>query len=118
MGQKVAILSTNTPTLTTDLNGYLNLYKPAGVSALATGQYTQMFVGGPNRDGDQGAYGENVLDAEMVLAGAPFANIVQIFTATNGGGLFADGISYIVNNQSDAHVVTVSWGTCERGSAS
>ena len=31
---------------------------------------------------------------------APFATIVQVFTATNGGGLFADGISYIVNEQS------------------
>jgi kumamolisin len=116
-GQKVAILSTNTPTLTSDLNTYLSTFKPAGVQALATGQYTQVFVGGMNRDGDQGAYIENVLDAEMVLATAPFANIVQIFTATNGGGLFADGIAYIVNNVSDAHAVTVSWGTCERGSA-
>ena len=117
-GQKVAILSTNTPTLTSDLNLYLGQYHPAGVTALAAGQYTQIFVGGMNRDGDQGAYIENVLDAEMVLATAPFANIVQVFTATNGAGLFADGIAYIVNNQSDAHVVTVSWGTCERGSAS
>ena len=117
-GQKVAILSTNTATLTTDLNLYLNKYKPAGVAALAMGQYTQVFVGGPQRDPDNGAYIENVLDAEMVLATAPFANIVQVFTATNGGGLFADGIAYIVNNVSDAHVVTVSWGTCERGSAS
>ena len=117
-GQKVAILSTNTATKTTDLNAYLNKYKPAGVAALATGQYTQVFVGGPSRDPDNGAYVENVLDAEMVLAMAPFADIVQVFTATNGGGLFADGISYIVNDVPDAHVVTVSWGTCERGSAS
>ena len=117
-GQKVAILSTNDATLTSDLNAYLSTYQPAGVSQLATGQYTQVFVGGPSRDPSNGAYTENVLDAQMVLATAPFANIVQVFTATNGGGLFADGISYIVNNQSDAHVVTVSWGTCERGSAS
>ncbi|MCU1278826.1 MAG: hypothetical protein JWM53_2372 [bacterium] len=117
-GQKVAILSTNEATLTSDLNKYLSTQMPAGVTALAAGQYTQVFVGGPSRDPINGAYVENVLDAEMVLATAPFANIVQVFTATNGGGLFADGISYIVNNQSDAHVVTVSWGTCERGSAS
>jgi kumamolisin len=117
-GQKVAILSTNEATLTTDLNKYLTNNAPAGVTTLAANQYTQVFVGGPSRDPNNGAYVENVLDAEMVLATAPFATIVQVFTATNGGGLFADGISYIVNNQSDAHVVTVSWGTCERGSAS
>ena len=112
------ILSTNDATLTSDLDTYLSGQQPAGVTQLAAGQYTQVFVGGPSRDPSNGAYVENVLDAEMVLATAPFANIVQVFTATNGGGLFADGISYIVNNQSDAHVVTVSWGTCERGSAS
>jgi kumamolisin len=120
MGQTVAILSTNVPVQTSDLNAYLNQYQPAGVSALANGQYTQVFVGGPNRDkpDPNGAYVENVLDAEMVLAMAPYAKVVQIFTATNGAGLFADGIAYIVNNLPEAHVVTVSWGTCERGSGS
>ena len=70
---------------------------PAGVTALAAGQYTRSssVVRAAIRAPD--AYGENVLDAEMVLATAPFANIVQVFTATNGAGLFTDGISYIVN---------------------
>lgn len=119
MGQTVAILSTNSPTKTSDLNGYLSQDHPSSVTALAQGQYSQVFVGGPLRDAaDSNAYVENVLDPEMVLAMAPYAKIVQVFTATNGGGLFADGIAYIVNQLSDAHVVTVSWGTCERGSAS
>jgi kumamolisin len=120
-GQTVAILSTNIPTLTSDLNAFLSQLTPGGVggpTALANGQYTQVFVGGPNRDTpDQNAYGENVLDPEMVLAMAPYANVVQVFTATNGAGLFADGIAYIVNSLSNAHAVTVSWGTCERGAA-
>lgn len=116
MGQTVAILSTNKRTLSSDLDAYLNAHKPANVSALTMGQYTQVEVGGPSRDPDDNlAYGENVLDPEMVLATAPFAKIVQVFTATNGGGLFADGIAYIVNQLSTAHAVTVSWGTCERG---
>lgn len=118
MGQTVAILSTNYLTKTADLNSYLLAYKPGFVSALAAGQYTQVQVGGPLRDAQKsGEYVENVLDAEMVLATAPYANIVQVFTATNGAGLFTDGIAYIVNTLSNAHTVTVSWGTCERGSA-
>jgi kumamolisin len=117
-GQTVAILSTNMPVLTTDLNKFLTNYKPGGVATLATGQYSQAFVGGPSRDAnDQNAYGENVLDAEMVLGMAPYAKVVQVFTATNGPGLFTDGISYIVNQLPQAHAVTVSWGTCERGAA-
>lgn len=118
MGQTVAILSTNEATLTSDLNSYLSTYSPAGVTALTNGQYNQVFVGGPSRDPANGAYVENVLDAEMVLAMAPYAKIVQVFTASNGGGLFTDGIDYIVNQLPDAHVVTVSWGTCERGAGS
>ncbi|MDB4967739.1 MAG: hypothetical protein JWN44_3428 [Myxococcales bacterium] len=118
MGQTIAILSTNMPTKTSDINAYLTQYKPAGVSVLAAGQYTQVFVGGPSRDAaNTSAYGENALDAEMVLATAPFAKVVQVFTATNGPGLFTDGISYIVNQMPTAHQVTVSWGTCERGAA-
>lgn len=116
MGQTVAILSTNMRTKSTDLDSYLSTYKPAGVTALATGQYSQVEVGGPSRDPDDtNAYGENVLDPEMVLATAPYAKIIQVFTATNGGGLFADGIAYIVNDLATVHAVTVSWGTCERG---
>jgi kumamolisin len=118
MGQTVAILSTNYPTKESDLNAYLSQHKPAGLTALAPGQYSQVFVGGANRDEQSnGAYAENVLDPEMVLATAPYAKIVQVFTATNSPGLFTDGISYIVNSLASAHTVTVSWGTCERGAA-
>jgi kumamolisin len=118
MGQTIAILSTNMPTKTADINAYLAQYHPAGVTALAADQYTQVFVGGPSRDAlSKGPYSENALDAEMVLATAPYAKVVQVFTATNGPGLFTDGISYIVNQLPTAHTVTVSWGTCERGSA-
>ncbi len=128
MGQTVAVLSTDIgptqlPTLVSDLNKFLSTNKPggaAGPTALATGQYTQVSLGGPSRDPATQftqAYVENALDPEMVLAMAPYAKIVQVFTATNGVGLFTDGIAYIVNNLPDAHVATVSWGTCERGSA-
>lgn len=118
-GQTVAILSTNLGTnVMNDVNSYLSQYKPAGVQALTNGQYSQVLVGGPLRDTvSNGAYAENALDPEMVLATAPFAKIIQVFTATNGAGLFTDGISYIVNGLPTAHAVTVSWGTCERGSA-
>jgi len=58
-----------------------------------------------------------VLDAEMVLGMAPLANVLHVFVATNGAGLFTDGISYIVNQHPEAHAVSVSWGTCERGQA-
>jgi kumamolisin len=117
-GQTIAILSTNRPTLVSDVTMYLAQQKPANHTALDANQYTQVFVGGPNRDADSSlAYGENALDAELVFALAPFAKVVQVFTATNGPGLFTDGISYIVNQMPEAHTVTVSWGTCERGSA-
>jgi kumamolisin len=52
-----------------------------------------------------------------VAAMAPYATIYQVMTATNGVGLFADGISFIVNKHAAAHAVTVSYGTCERGAA-
>jgi kumamolisin len=58
-----------------------------------------------------------VLDAEMVLSMAPLANVVHVIAATNSPGLFTDGISYIVNQVSQAHAVTVSYGGCERGAA-
>ncbi len=120
MGETVAILgSGNPPDPTADVGGYLTAFKPYNLSS-APG-YTQFFVGGPNRDPAStasGEYIENVLDAEMVLAMAPLANVVHVLTATNSPGLFTDGISYIVNQVPQAHAVTVSYGGCERGSAS
>ncbi len=121
MGETVAILGTgNAPSPTTDVAKYMSTQMPYGVTTLANGQYTQVFVGGPNRDDAQTAqneYLENCLDIDMVLAMAPYAKVVHVFTATNGGGLFTDGISYIVDQVPQAHAVSVSYGTCERGAA-
>lgn len=119
-GEVIAILGTGrAPDPTKDVGGYVSEYAlPANVAQ----QYKQIFVGGPNRDPSSLAnqeYGENVLDAEMVLALAPYATVAHVFTATNDAGLFADGIAYIVNDATlgKAHAVSVSYGECERGVA-
>ena len=125
LGETIAILGAGLgPALATDLNGnkgYMATSKPYGLTAIpATGGYSVVNVGGPNRDPLSAAQGEQVendLDADMVLAFAPYAKIVHVLTATNSPGLFTDGITYIVNNLKQAHQVTVSYGTCERGSA-
>jgi kumamolisin len=119
-GETVAILGTGGPPDPV-VDVLLFAQKYAGLTALATQQYSQVFVGGPNRDPAKvasGEYGENTLDIDMVLAIAPKATIVHVFTATNAPGLFTDGISYVVNNLPQAHAVTVSFGSCERGAAS
>jgi len=120
MGETVAILGAgNPPDPTADLAAFMNNYHPYNIKTAPTG-YSQFFVGGPTRESAasaNGEYIENVLDAEMVLAMAPYAKIVHVLTATNSPGLFTDGISYIVNEVSQAHAVTVSYGGCERGSA-
>lgn len=119
MGEVVAILGTGTPPDPAfEIGGYMTDFKPYNITS-APG-YNQFFVGGPNRDPAATASGErieNVLDAEMVLAMAPMATVVHVFTATNTPGLFTDGISYIVNQHPEAHAVTVSYGSCERGVA-
>jgi kumamolisin len=82
--------------------------------------YSQFLVGGPTRESAasaNGEYIENLLDAEMVLSMAPYANIVHVLTATNSPGLFTDGIVHIVNEVPQASAVTVSFGGCERGAA-
>lgn len=117
-GETVAILGTGTPPSDADLDGYATRY--ALPFSRAT-QYTQVFVGGANRDPpglSQNEYYENVLDADMVMALAPHARIVHVLTATNSPGLFSDGIVYIVNQLAWAHQVSVSFGTCERVAAS
>ena len=120
MGEKVVILGAgNQPTMT-DITTYLSNQNPYGKNLTALPSYTQEQVGGPNRDpmaDAENERGENTLDIDMVAAMAPYATIYQVMTATNGVGLFADGISYIVNKHADAHAVTVSYGTCERGAA-
>ena len=120
-GETIVILGTGgAPSPSNDVGAYVTAY---GLATSVATQYKQVFVGGPNRDPAAQAsneYGENVLDAEMVLALAPYATVQHVLTATNGAGLFSDGIAYIVNDAtlSKAHAVTVSYGTCERGSAS
>jgi kumamolisin len=85
------------------------------------GSYTVELVGGANRDPDSLAENEreeNTLDVQMIAAIAPYARIVHVLAATNQPGLFADGIAHIVNQHQEAHSVSVSYGTCERGAAS
>jgi kumamolisin len=120
MGEVVAILGAGRPPdPTADVAGFISAFKPYNLTS-APG-YQQVLVGGPNRDPASTAnneYIENVLDAEMVLGMAPLATVVHVLTATNSPGLFTDGISYIVNEVPKAHAVSVSYGGCERGSAS
>ena len=119
MGETVAILGAgNPPDPTADVNYFMGLYKPYGMTSAPN--YMQTFLGGPTREPSSSASGEyieNVLDAEMVLSMAPLATIVHVLVATNSPGLFTDGISHIVNNVPQAHAVTVSYGGCERGAA-
>ncbi len=118
MGQTIVILGAGGPPAMTDVSSYITTYKPYGQTTLP-GTYTQDLVGGPDRTGDtpDGEQLENTLDIEMVVAMAPYAKIIHVITATNAGGLFADGITHIINTYPDAHQVTVSYGSCERGSA-
>jgi subtilase family serine protease len=119
-GETVAILGSGLPPdPVKDVDAFAQqlLNQPKG---LPVGQYTQVLVGGPNRDPAmqaQNEYVENALDVDMVLALAPHAKVIHVLTATNSPGLFTDGISYIVNKLPAAHAVSVSFGTCERGSA-
>ncbi|MGZ3429752.1 MAG: S53 family peptidase, partial [Polyangia bacterium] len=119
MGETVAILGAGLPPDTAnDVARYMIDFKPYGLTT-APG-YEQRTLGGPNRDDVSSANSEqieNILDAQMVLAMAPMANVVHVIAATNTPGMFTDGISYIVNEVKQAHAVTVSYGGCERGSA-
>ena len=116
-GETIAILGTGLPPANDDLDGYVAKF---ALPIDRARQYSQLFLGGPNRDPDglvQNEYYENVLDAEMALAVAPHADVVHVLTATNSPGLFSDGIVYIVNQLARAHQVSVSYGTCERVAA-
>jgi kumamolisin len=125
-GQSIAILGTGfAPDPIRDVEAYANHYalgvKIDGSStASTTNQYVQTFLGGYNRDDFNFAaneYAENVLDIDMVFALAPASTVYHVLTATNLPGLFTDGVSYIVNQLPQVHSVSVSYGTCERGSA-
>ncbi len=115
LGQTVAILGTGfPPDPVTDVDGFIKHYK---LPINRVQQYTQVFVGGPNRDNDNLAnneYGENLLDIDMVFGNAPAASVVHVFTAQNGGGLFADGIEFVINQVPQAHSASLSFGSCER----
>ncbi|MDB4970509.1 MAG: hypothetical protein JWN44_6198 [Myxococcales bacterium] len=117
MGETVAILGAGfAPDPAKDVDAYMTAFSPFGKTS-APG-YTQVLLGGANRDPvgtANGEYVENCLDAEMVLAMAPLAKVVHVIAATNTPGLFPDGISYIVNSVPEAHAVSVSYGSCERG---
>jgi kumamolisin len=119
-GQTVVILGAGDPPKPDDISGYFNLDHPYE-HATNPGSYTVELVGGPNRDPKDVAdqeRGENTLDVDMVAAFAPSATVVHVITATNAAGLFADGISYILDKHPKAIAVTVSYGRCERGAAS
>ncbi|MCU1282849.1 MAG: hypothetical protein JWM53_6395, partial [bacterium] len=116
-GETIAILGTGLPPSNDDVDGYITKFT---LPANRAQQYSQVFVGGPNRDAAglaQNEYGENILDVDMALAVAPHAKVVHVLTATNSPGLFSDGIVYIVNQVPQAHQVSVSYGTCERVAA-
>jgi kumamolisin len=118
-GQTVVILGAGNPPVKSDLAGYYTTFKPYGL-ATQPGSYDIELIGGETRDPSANAEnfrGENTLDVEMVSAFAPYAKIVHVMTATTSPGLFADGVTAIVNGHADAHAVTVSYGTCERGAA-
>jgi subtilase family serine protease len=118
-GQTVVILGAGNAPVVSDLTGYYSTFKPYGF-ATQQGAYDIELIGGATRDEESQAEsfrGENTLDVEMVTAFAPFAHIVHVVTATTTPGLFADGVTAIVNGHADAHAVSVSYGTCERGAA-
>src|SRR5581483_94596 len=118
-GQTVAVLGTGfPPDPVMDVDGFIKKFKLNTLyGTTRTAQYTQVFVGGPNRDNDNlsnNEYGENLLDIDMVLGVAPRASVVHVFTAQNGGGLFADGIEFVINNVPNAHSASLSFGSCDR----
>jgi kumamolisin len=118
-GETIVILGAGLAPSTSDVNAYMTNDTPYGQTKLQ-GTYTVEQVGGANRDPmslAQEEQLENTLDIEMVAAVAPYATVYHVLAATNEPGLFADGVAYIVNKHADAHSVSVSYGTCERGAA-
>ncbi len=112
-GETVAILGTGDPPRPADLTNFVSRFS---LATNVTGQYALVLLGGPNRDPAALAlneYYENVLDIDMVLGMAPLANVVHVHTASNSPGLFADGMSFIVNQVPQAHAASLSYGTCE-----
>ena len=72
-GETIAILGAGCRPSTADVDGYITKFT---LPVNRAQQYSQVFVGGPNRDAaGAGAneYGENILDVDMALAVAPTA---------------------------------------------
>jgi kumamolisin len=118
MGETVVILGAVGVPAMADLSAYFATDKPYGLTAIPAGSYTVDNLGGQPREPDEGEGEENTLDAEMVLAFAPYATVHHVITATNSGALFLDGASHILDTYPGAVAVSVSYGSCERDSAS
>jgi subtilase family serine protease len=58
--------------------------------------------------------GETTLDVEWISAIAPDVTVDQVSPPSNTDKDFDIMYAYIVNQMSFAHVVTTSWGSCER----
>lgn len=117
MGESVVILGAVGVPAKGDLDAYFTTDKPYGLTAIPTGSYTVDNLGGQPREPDSGEGEENTLDAEMVLAFAPYATVHHVITATNSGALFIDGATHILDTYPGAVAVSVSYGGCERSSA-
>jgi kumamolisin len=113
-GQSIAILGAGyPPSPTRDIDPFVKKYALPFERAK---QYTQILLGGPNRDSDslaQSEYFEGVLDIDMVMGAAPKASIINVTSATNLG-MFETGIPFIVNNTPHVHTASISYGLCER----
>ncbi len=115
-GETVAILGAGDPPVpASDIDPFIKKFA-AQVTFNRLTQYTQILLGGPNRDPDtlaENEYTENIIDISMVMALAPQASVVHVITATNGD-LFEQGVPYIINQVPQAHAASVSYGFCER----
>jgi kumamolisin len=58
--------------------------------------------------------GETTLDVEWIAGVAPDATVDQVSPPNASDKSFDDMYSYIVNEMSDVHIVTTSWGVCEQ----
>ncbi len=126
-GERIAILGVGAPALDTDTlplgtNPHYNTPQLYDLALYVSPRpvptsYKQIQVGasGTADPGDDATYGENTLDAEMVLTFAPAANVDHVLVTNNEYGLFSDGIAFIVNDpvESTAHAVSLSYGLCE-----
>jgi kumamolisin len=120
LGQTIVILGAVIAPTQADMTQYFTTNKPYGLTTYP-GHYSVDNLGGAPREPDGGEGGENTLDIDMVMAFAPYATVHHVITATSQAGFFLDGITHIVDTYTQpsnmAIAVTVSYGSCERGSA-